>query len=542
MIATLIAAGTLAALKHRWFYVQTNLQVQANAERLFELMRRGHNSGYNGIVLADSKIQIMDIATDTFRKNVRKAIELGNSLGIEIIPSIYSVGYASAYGVLNPNLIEGMPVKNANFVVRDRKADVLPDPSVSIKNPSFETSNGDRVSGSLFQDAIGTESFVDRSFVHSGKQSLRLENPKSNCRIAQTVSLSPWKQYRMSLWFKTENVKRLGEFRCFALAKSGKSLSFQTIVSKPTQDWTRFTCAFNSQEGGPVNVYAGVWGGFQGKIWIDDWSLEEVGLLNILRRKTAPLLVQDASGKTLNEGRDFESVADAEYLNARGSIDFAHPAPLIRLKPEAHLPDGTTLRVSFYSATSTEDGKTALSLQDPAALDALDHETKNAARLFGTQAGFMMQHDEIRIAGWDEPSQSAGAALAENLSKCRSMIRNVSTTCPIYVWSDMFDPFHNANGAYYLCNGSTSESWKNWPKDVTVVSWNSFDRKRSLVHFAALGCEQILAGYYDANPAAIADWLNDAKSVRGVTGVMYTTWQNNYADLEKFAFAAWGGK
>ena len=36
--------------------------------------------------------------------------------------------------------------------------------------------------------------------------------------------------------------------------------------------------------------------------------------------------------------------------------------------------------------------------------------------------------------------------------------------------------------------------------------------------------------------ARIADWLTAAKAVPGsVIGVMYTTWQNKFGDLEKFA-------
>jgi hypothetical protein len=50
-----------------------------------------------------------------------------------------------------------------------------------------------------------------------------------------------------------------------------------------------------------------------------------------------------------------------------------------------------------------------------------------------------------------------------------------------------------------------------------------------------MGHKQILAGYYDADPARIRMWLNDAAQVGDVVGVMYTTWRQNYADSEKFA-------
>jgi len=45
----------------------------------------------------------------------------------------------------------------------------------------------------------------------------------------------------------------------------------------------------------------------------------------------------------------------------------------------------------------------------------------------------------------------------------------------------------------------------------------------------------LIAGYYDAPPAKVRDWLDAAKAYPGVEGVMYTTWENNYRDLEKFS-------
>ena len=59
--------------------------------------------------------------------------------------------------------------------------------------------------------------------------------------------------------------------------------------------------------------------------------------------------------------------------------------------------------------------------------------------------------------------------------------------------------------------------------------------------FSSLGCKQILAGYYDGPPDSIKAWLSDGAKVKGIAGVMYTTWVGNYNDLEAFAKAAWGG-
>ncbi|MGQ9699054.1 MAG: hypothetical protein ACUVRO_13810, partial [Armatimonadota bacterium] len=79
------------------------------------------------------------------------------------------------------------------------------------------------------------------------------------------------------------------------------------------------------------------------------------------------------------------------------------------------------------------------------------------------------------------------------------------------------------------------------PKDVIVVNWYFEKRKQSLPWFAKRGHRQVLAGYYDGAPDQIRTWLDDAKGVPGVIGVMYTTWAARYDDLEAFARSAWGG-
>ena len=104
----------------------------------------------------------------------------------------------------------------------------------------------------------------------------------------------------------------------------------------------------------------------------------------------------------------------------------------------------------------------------------------------------------------------------------------------------MFDPHHNAVDNYYLVRGTLAGSWEGLSKDTLIMNWNSGKQKESLDFFAKRGHAQILAGYYDGNPSSIKGWLATAKSLGGanVQGVMYTTWANNYSQLEAFAKAA----
>jgi hypothetical protein len=54
---------------------------------------------------------------------------------------------------------------------------------------------------------------------------------------------------------------------------------------------------------------------------------------------------------------------------------------------------------------------------------------------------------------------------------------------------------------------------------------------------------QVPTGYYDAPPENIRTWLDTANAFpKCLRGAMYTTWQDNFTDLEKFATAAWSAR
>jgi hypothetical protein len=150
-------------------------------------------------------------------------------------------------------------------------------------------------------------------------------------------------------------------------------------------------------------------------------------------------------------------------------------------------------------------------------------------------SGHLLMHDEIRCLGWDAScaalGKSAGGVLAAHLRSCRSLLAGTQ----VYAWSDMFDPFHNAHAGYYLVRGDLARSWEGLDRDVILLNWNSEHRAESLRFFSGRGQRQIIAGYYDGDPAGILDALAAARGVPGVIGVMYTTWQGRYDDLERFA-------
>jgi alkylhydroperoxidase family enzyme len=114
-------------------------------------------------------------------------------------------------------------------------------------------------------------------------------------------------------------------------------------------------------------------------------------------------------------------------------------------------------------------------------------------------------------------------------------LRELNPGGRILVWSDMFDPHHNARDGYYLVRGTLAGAWEGLEKDVIAACWHYEKRAESLQWFAERGHRMLLAGYYDAAPAQVRGWLEAARPYPGVLGVLYTTWQGRYEDLEEFA-------
>jgi hypothetical protein len=345
------------------------------------------------------------------------------------------------------------------------------------------------------------------------------------------VGLSRFRCYRLSVKLKTAGLKSRPEIKALA---GEQSLQWQNISFKPTQDWTQIDVVFNSLDHDQVSVYFGIWDEIRGSLQWKDWSIEETGLLNVLRRPGAPCEVKDAAtGKKLVEGKDYDPIVDPKMGNApyAGEYEAFHAVPPIH----SHLADGTKLLISWYHPAIVYDGQVSACISEPKTLTLLSDQARRMKELWNAPL-YMMSHDEFRTCNWDEAcerqKQTPGELLAANLRECTKLLQPSSAA----VWNDMFDPFHNAvKGPYYLVNGPFTNSWEGLSKDVLVVNWNHGKRDQSLKFFADRGNPQLIAGYYDNDLNELTEWKASAGKVTGVVGYMYTTWRQDYSKMEKFA-------
>ncbi len=545
-------AAPLATTKPsaRWVWMMNNLLSDDQLAQAQAVMKRAKAAGYNGVVLADYKLGVLDQVSPHYFDNARAFIKTAHDLGMDIVPAVAPIGYSASLLAHDPNLAEGVPVRDAPFVVKGKTAELQIDSSTRLQNGDFETAKNNTFAGWNYQDAPGSGTFADTQIKHSGAQSLRIDNigaasNPANGRVIQTLKVHPWRQYHLSVWLKTQDFETPGSVWSLALTPTGRSLIYAGWKVARTQEWTQYHAVFNSLDNSSVNIYCGVWGGRGGKMWMDDLQVEEVGLLNVLRRAGCPLTVKSETGTLYQEGRDFETVKDPRLGNIpwAGEYEIYHEAPPIRLAANSLIKDGQKLLVSFYHPIVTNGEQVACCLSEPAVYTLLQDQIRRVNALFHPKA-FLLSHDELRVANWCEACQSRkmtpGQLLADNVKRCIAFVRAANPQAKVYVWSDMFDPNHNAVDNYYLVNGTLAGSWNGLDKNVGVFNWNFDHRQQSLPFFAARGQDQVLAGYYDDRPQQIRDWLDATKGVPNVSGVMYTTWSQRYDDLEAFAQQAWG--
>lgn len=541
--ATLLASPPFA---YRWFYVSTNLMSDQEVGKISGLLQRASKAGYNGMVLTDYKFESLADPPANYRRNLRAVLDEAKKDHIDVFPVVLPIGYAGGMLAHNPGLIEPMPARDVPFVAKNGMAQVVQDPEVVYRNFGFEDAVNNKFSGFLLQDGPGVGTFIDRSVAHSGQASIRMENPgqltdsHGNCRVMQKVAIKPWHHYAWSAWVKSEDLERTGNIQMAVLTAAVKPMCFMNVSVKPTQDWAQVRVTFNSQNNTEAFLYMGIWDGAKGKLWWDDVQLEQLGLMNVVQRTGCPLTVRSEDGTLYREGTDYEKVIDPRggVIPWPGEYETYHESPPIKLTAGSRIREGQPLKVSYYHAAMTDFGKTAICPSDPAT-QKLERDEIERIRGLIQPKGFFLAHDEIRVMNWCETCQNRRLTPAQLLDDdVNRDLRQIGKT-EAFVWSDMFDPFHNVHDDYYLVNGTFADSWKGLPKSVVVVNWNQ-NNADSLKFFSEHGYRQILAGYYDSSVDSIKDWIGKGKGLKGIDGVMYTTWENRYDDLEAFAKAAWG--
>ncbi|MDI9442922.1 MAG: hypothetical protein QM844_01995 [Planctomycetota bacterium] len=512
-----------------------NLSRDSDTAEISRVLETASQHGLNGAVMSLGLDTLCKKRPDYFRRleQVQAACQRNE---LELIPAIFSVGYGGAALAHNRYLAAGLPVVDAPFLVEGGKARLVPDESIGLVNGGFEDFSGNRLAGYRFHDQPGEVSFVDSQVKREGRAALRFENFTANQaghgRVMQEVRLQPHRCYRITLWVKTEGLEPASGFKVQVLAGT-RALAPRSFNLEPTSDWRKLTMVFNSFDLDSVRLYAGMWGGRAGRLWLDDWSLEEIGPLNVLRRPGTPVAVRSEDGAvTYAEGSDFAPLEDPQYSTSR--VD--RPAPALHILPGGRIRDGQPLNVSWYHSLAIHDGQVTVCMAEPELYEIFDHEAALLAERLRPRRVFLNM-DEIRMGGTCQAcrGRNMGELLGECITRQTEILRRHMPGAEIYIWSDMLDPGHNAHGDYYLVEGDFTGSWDHVPKDLVMAVWGGAPRAEGLRFFSEKGFRTLAACYYDANDLDdVRAWLGIGRTIPKFQGMMYTPWQKKYGLLAEF--------
>ena len=479
---------------HRWVYISRGLRSDKDVEEIRQIARTAAENGLNGVLFA-AGLDSIDLKEPGYLARLEKVKQIFQEYKLELIPSIFSAGYGGTILAHDKNLAEGLPVKDALYVVKGGEARLVPEVPVADGGAVVET--------------VWT----------------------------REVAVRPYRCYRVTFRAKTEGLPQTrpfssGAFRLDVRTADKRNLTPWNARVAGTTDWREVRWGFNSLWYDKVKISIGAPNSPTGKAWVDSVRVEEAGLVNVLRRPGTPVTVRaDEGGTVYQEGRDFARIEDPQL-----DFRFDHEGPPIRLLTGGRIREGQRLRVSYYHGFSINNGQVTTCMAEPEAYE-IWRDVARRMHAAVAPARYVLSMDEIREGGTCEAcrGRNMGQLLGECLTKQFQMLREVNPKVDVWVWSDMLDPNHNAHGNYYLVEGDYTGSWNYIPKEMGIVTWYYERRALSLPFFSKLGFRTLAGAYYDAdtldNPRG---WMEELAKTPNAQGIMYTTWQNKYKLLPDF--------
>jgi hypothetical protein len=551
IIAACSAQGPTPQL---WYWHHTYLATDQAVSSSEALIDQAAAAGYTGVAFWDSSFSFMSDPFWTTQNMARMqtVMSYATSKGLKVMALGSPFGFSNDALQANPNFAESEAVTGSQFRVNSNASALqFINSFPGVINPGFESGQTGWFS---FYDA-GLS--LDTSTAHTGNASAVITNAPANARLFQPVTLTPWRQYHLRLFYKTQNFRGSTQVLVTDGNKGNIPRLNGPFSTSANQGWTQLDYLFDSQTATQAYIYVGLWGGSSGSIWFDDIQLEETALLYTTRRPGTPVSMYDPANPThiFQEGTDFNYITDPQMTSTRTPFtDQYHTVPTVTLPAGTHLAPGQTVAINSYSAFPAPglDGMD-MCLTEAGVLNWVTGNAQSIKSVLPPGAGIFMQYDEMRQTNncfsCRSKNMTAGQLLAWSAGQSIQTYNTVMPGAPLYVWSDMFDPYHNAVNNYYDVQGDLSGSWTGLPSNVTIMNWNLGNLSTSLTWFSGKNSsqptphQQIIAGFYDSGNGgqAAQTELGQAAGIPGVQGLMYTTWQDDYSQLQSFASAARAG-
>jgi hypothetical protein len=555
LAATLLPAQPPAAppAPELWYYHHSYLTNDDAVQKSKALIDKAAAAGYTGAVFWDSSFNFMSNPDWPFENDERmkEVMNYARKKHLKAIATTAPFGYSNDVLSVNPNWAEAQRVVGSQFQV---------DPSgkrLIFKNSFPGLANHGFEEGKTGWFDTNDQGIGISEAAQAGKGAGVIVDAPGNGRFRQKITLIPWRQYHLRLFYKSLNFSGGPMVEVLDAGNFDKGRYVGYPAANGSHDWTEMSIMFNSQDSTSAYLYFGVWGGSKGTLWFDNVFLEETALVYVAHRPGTPFKVYDPADprKVYRQGADYNLPMDSDM---RPQLPAFHN--VYHLPPEITLPAGTQLKpgqivaVDSYSAFPLSvSNEMAMCLTEPAVYKWIEKNARAVKKVMPPESAVLLGYDELRQANscfsCRSKHMTAGELLAWSLGQTVQIYRSAMPQTPLFIWNDMFDPHQNAKDNYFYVEGSLADSWKGLPADVTVMNWNLDQLKASLTWFSGLDPKQsvahpqMIAGFYDrGNSSAEATReLKEAAGIPGVVGMMYTTYNDDYSQLQNFAAAAKAG-
>lgn len=466
--------------------------------KVSNMVERAVAAGYNGVLLSSVEHAVHGTHWKTERENIEKLRDLCAARNVDVIPSLFGIGYSGHYAYIDPEAIESTALKDLVYESDGKSLNFVPQP---VSEEDFKTAD------------------------------FGVRTVKANLR--------PFRHYRISFKLKTENLLPdiYNKFRVSCrYTKTGEHQLYDPPM-KPTQDWTDVIFTFETYESGEMTFYAGKGArNMTGSYQVKDVKIAEWGPSNMMSTDgMAPVVRDAATGMVYEPGRDYVPFPKMKRFKELPNDKWATAA----IPAGSRIAKGAKVLVDCW-IPAVEGQRQYSGCPSVEGLYRYNDECARKVEEFLHPKTWLLGVDEWRVANRCKRCQSRNVSpavlMAESVTRQYEAIRKANPKAEIAAWADMFAPTDNAHNHYYCVKGDITGSWNLVPKDILMVVWENGHGPIALKHFADNGFRTLAGAYYDHNDLENdRKWLKACNETPGCQGLMYTTWQTKYGLLEDFA-------
>ncbi len=538
----------------RWVYAfGSTCETEKGLSRLKQIADSAAAHGLNGFVLPGRADRI-DKRPPEYLRRLKELNVYLKKRNLELIPAIMSFSWGDALYENDRNLTTGLPVKEALFSVKNGQAQLESDYAVEIENGSFEKYDQKEIENwTLSEKAAQNIALIPHESA-AGKTALRVKIehnlPDEYPLLTQSIKVHPYRLYKVTYWINLKKIihNAWGVFPVQVKGSDGRGLHYQIPFIPQDSAWHKAVIAFNSLNYSEVRIIISSPASQEAEYLVDNLSIEEAGLINVLRRPGTPVVVRGAdNGFLYEEGKDYDKIIDPFRIdsswNEKIDFRFDHREPPIKILPGSRIKEGQKLRVSWYHPLYIYGGAFPLCMSEPKVYKLLRRKVELIHEAIAPQK-YLISIEEIRGGNTCAACKARNITMAETVGdcvhKCADILKEVNPRVQLYMWGDLFDPNHNGDereGKYYFhVHGNYSGSWNYIPKDMVMIPWWDEIMEKSVQHFDSLGFKTISGCYYDRDDdfSILKKMMKDLKKYDSHTGFMYCSWEDKFDLVSAF--------